>query len=483
MRPTGRVLLAVSLPVLWGLAAGWWTPRGPGSTGPALASIGVSLAVGLAAGWLSRSRWAAIAAPVAYAVAVELARLRLGGPSVDRPHLSGLGVVVLLTVRGVHGALSLLPLFVGAAYGAGIARRAAGGDGRGPVLRWAGRATVGVLAAVLALVTVGVALPARTDRIPGGVAELTTVTTAGRHLGLLIRGQDPTAPVLLVAPGPPGGSEIGSVRRHLGGLERHFVVATWDRAGGPKSWSAFPPAPTLENEVADLVAVAEHLRRRFGRDRVHLLAHSGASIPGLLAAQRRPELFASYVGVGQVVSLREADASQHADTVAWARGTGRADLADRMAAQGPPPYGDIWAYEPLLANEAGAFDFDRSGNSEGAAGVVENLGVPEYTPLEKAHLLPGFIDGWDALYPRLQDVDFRTQVRQLAVPVYLVDGEHEVPGRLRLLDQWYAQLQAPRKEHVVIPGAGHRSLFQRPGPFVELMARVRAETEGANAPR
>ncbi|WP_176734139.1 hypothetical protein [Micromonospora haikouensis] len=45
-----------------------------------------------------------------------------------------------------------------------------------------------------------------------------------------------------------------------------------------------------------------------------------------------------------------------------------------------------------------------------------------------------------------------------------MDGEHEVPGRLRLLDQRNVQLQAPRKEHVVIPGAGHRSLFQRPGP-------------------
>ncbi|WP_432957501.1 hypothetical protein [Micromonospora haikouensis] len=108
-RPAVRVLLAVPLPVLWGLVAGWWTPRGPGAEGPALVSIGVSLAVGLAAGWLSRSRWAMVAAPVAYAVAVELARIRLRGPSVDRPHLSGFGVVVLLTGRGVHGALYLLP--------------------------------------------------------------------------------------------------------------------------------------------------------------------------------------------------------------------------------------------------------------------------------------------------------------------------------------------------------------------------------------
>ncbi|MFE9654746.1 alpha/beta fold hydrolase [Micromonospora sp. NPDC006431] len=479
-RQTVRAVLALLPPAAWGLFAGWWTPRGPGTVGTALVSIGVSLAVGLLAGWLSRSRWAMLAAPVLFAVGVELVRIGLRGPAVDRPHLSGFGVVALLAGRGVHGLLTLLPLLVGAAYGAGIARRVAGVAPRGPVVRWLGRGAVGLLAAVLALVTVGAAVPARTAPIPGGIARFDSVTSAGRHLGLLIRGTDPAAPVLLVVPGPPGGSEIASVRRHLAALEQRFVVVTWDRAAGPRSWSAFrsPAEWTLEDEVTDLLAVTRHLRERFGRDQIHLLAHSGGTIPGLLAAQRHPELFAAYVGVGQVVSLREADRSQYADTLAWARRTGRTGLADRMAVQGPPPYPDIWAYEPLLTNEAGAFAFDRTGAGEDETGMVGSLGVPEQSPLETAHVF-GFLDGWDVLYPRLQELDFRRDVRQLQVPAYFVDGAHEVPGRLRLFDEWYAQLQAPRKDHLVIPGAGHRSLFERPEPFVAYLTRLGAGTDPA----
>ncbi|GAB3083598.1 alpha/beta hydrolase [Micromonospora schwarzwaldensis] len=469
-----RVLLAAASPLLWGVFAGWWTPRGPGTVGTALVSVGVSLAVGLAAGALSRSRWAMLAAPVFFALAVELTRLRLRGPTVDRPHLTGLGVAALLAGRGVHGLLTLLPLLVGSAYGAGLARRLAASTPRRPVPRWLGRVGVGLLAALLALVTVGAAVPGRTDPVPGGIARFDTVDSAGRELGLLIRGTDRSAPVLLVVPGPPGGSEVGAVRRHLSALERRFVVAVWDRAGGPRSWSAFraPADWRLDDEVDDLVAVARHLRQRFGRDRIHLVAHSGGTTAGLLAVQRHPELFASYVGVGQVVSLREADRSQYADTVAWARRTGRTALADRMTAQGPPPYRDIWAYEPLLTNEAGAFPVDRAGAGEDETGAVGNLGVPEYSPLEKAHLF-GFLDGWDVLYPRLQDLDFRRAVRRLAVPAYFVDGAQEVPGRLRLFDEWYAQLQAPRKDHLVIPRAGHRSLFERPDEFTAWLERLR----------
>ncbi|OHX03594.1 alpha/beta hydrolase [Micromonospora sp. WMMB235] len=471
-----RVLLASMLPLIWGAVAGWWTPRGPGTVGAALVSVAVSLAVGLAAGWLSRSRWFMLVAPVIFAVAVELVRLRLRGPTVDRPHLSGFGVVALLAGRGVHGLLSLLPLLVGAAYGAGLARRLDAVPPRRPVPRRLGRIGVGLLAALLALVTVGAAVPGRTAPIPGGIARFDTVDSSGRELGLLIRGTDRSAPVLLVVPGPPGGSEIGGVRRHLPELEQRFVVAVWDRAGGPRSWSGFraPSDWRLDDEVDDLVAVARHLRERLGRDRIHLVAHSGGTIAGLLAVRQHPELFAAYVGVGQVVSLREADRSQYADTVAWARRTGRTALADRMTAQGPPPYRDVWAYEPLLTNEAGAFPVDREGASEDETGTVGNLGVSEYSLLEKVHLF-GFLDGWDVLYPRLQEVDFRRDVRQLAVPAYFVDGAQEVPGRLRLFDEWYAQLQAPRKDHLVIPRAGHRSMFERPEAFVPYLDRLRTD--------
>jgi hypothetical protein len=40
---------AVGVVLGWGLVAGWWTPRGPGTPVEALVSIGVSLAAAFAA--------------------------------------------------------------------------------------------------------------------------------------------------------------------------------------------------------------------------------------------------------------------------------------------------------------------------------------------------------------------------------------------------------------------------------------------------
>ena len=49
-------------------------------------------------------------------------------------------------------------------------------------------------------------------------------------------------------------------------------------------------------------------------------------------------------------------------------------------------------------------------------------------------------------------------------------------GDYDLMQPWFDALQAPRKERVIYPDAGHRSLFERPAEFTALMDRVLAET-------
>ena len=78
-------------------------------------------------------------APVVFAVAFE-SRTPLGGPTVDAPHLSTYGVFALVVGRGLHALLSLLPIVVGAAWGAfAVARRDSSCPGVGSAGPCAGR--------------------------------------------------------------------------------------------------------------------------------------------------------------------------------------------------------------------------------------------------------------------------------------------------------------------------------------------------------
>jgi len=465
--------------------AGWWTPRGPLTTAAALAAMALSLAVGAVAGLALRSRWAMLIAPVAYVVVFELTRWDFSGPTVDAIRLdSTYAIMVMVVGRGVHGVLALLPMVLGAAVGAAIARRGLVGSPRkvgvGTQLATALRRSVAVLTGfVLVAVAVFVSRPGYTEPIidaggravAGSVAELTSLQINGHELALMIRGRSTRNPVLLFLAGGPGGSEFGAMRNHSQALEDDFVVATFDQRGTGKAYGQLDPTSTLtlDGAVDDVVDVTEYLRERFGQDRVYLVGQLWGTILGVLAVQRRPQLYRAFVGAGQMVSPQATDQVYYRDTLAWARDNGNTNLVDTLTRIGPPPYTRVRDYEPTLSHEYEVYPYDHTGNSEGSGGMTENIFVEEYSLLDTVHVLAGFLDTFAVLYPQIQNVDLRVQATRVDVPVYLAQGRHETPGRAGPAQQWFDLLQAPHKELVVIDNAGHRPLWERPQEFTELM--------------
>jgi pimeloyl-ACP methyl ester carboxylesterase len=128
--------------------------------------------------------------------------------------------------------------------------------------------------------------------------------------------------------------------------------------------------------------------------------------------------------------------------------------------------------EATLANEQEVYRYDRSANAEGEGGFSENFFVSEYTLVEQIHLLGGFLDTFNAIYPQIQDIDFRDDATRLDIPMFFVQGAHEARGRAEPFAEWYSMLEAPTKDVVVLDTSGHRPLFEQPDEFVAYMVDV-----------
>lgn len=465
-----------------GLLAARWTPRGPLTTAQSLTTMIMGLLIGLVAGLVSRSRWAMLAAPLVSVVLFEAARFGTDGPTVDGVHTTPYGVLAFIVGRGFHGLIGLVPMVLGAAMGAGLARRLSRtrSDTPASTLGMYLRRTAVVTTAV-ALIVMGVliARPATTAPIlavghqplAGSIAELTSVETGGKDLGLMLRGTNTENPVLLFLAGGPGGSELGAMRNHLSALEESFVVATLDQRGTGTSYPDLDPASTLtlESYISDAIAVTNYLRDRFNERRIYLVGQSGGTIHGVLAVQAAPTLYHAFIGTGQMVSPLETDRIFYEDTLAWARSHGDTALVDELQRIGPPPYEDMLDYETALSHEYQVYPYDRTGNSEGEGGFSENFLVPEYTLTDQIHLLAGFMDTFAIIYPQLQGIDFRNTATRLEVPVYFVQGAHEARGRAEPFQEWFEILDAPSKAVIKLDNSGHRPLFEQPREFVDYM--------------
>ncbi|HEX5695325.1 MAG TPA: alpha/beta hydrolase [Acidimicrobiia bacterium] len=490
-RPGRRPLVVVSglaLPVLFGVLLALLMPRGPVTPGDVIVSMLVGVGVGLGTGWLV-GRWAMLGSPVLFALCFELGRIGFDAPSLDGIHLgSSLGLVLFLTGRAFHGLVVLVPMIWAAAIGSAAARRART-DGNGGK-RWPWISTA-LLAMVVVAAGLVVSRPGRTDPIltdgaplAGSVAEIVSVDLGGHDQSVIIRGNDITNPVLLYLTGGPGNSDLGYSRTFLEEVEEDFVLVTWDQRGIGKSYAALDPVSTLtvDSAVTDVIELSEFLADRFDDQSIYLFGNSWGSIIGVLAAEQRPDLYRAYIGAGQMVNPLETDLRLYDQMLEYAADIGDEELLQLMEGFGRPPYADLYGYMTVLEHYGDLEPYTET--AEFAAGVpgIQGIGVSEYGFMDKLNVFRGLADMGGHLYPQAQDIDFRRDVPELEVPVYLIQGGHELSARATLAEEYASMLEAPSLDVVVFENSGHVPHFEEAGRFHRyLVDVVLAETEGAQS--
>ena len=453
------------------IGAGWFSavvlPLGPVTAAQGVGLMLAGIATGALAGLGLRSRWAMLLAPSAYLVALEGTRGVGLVPTVGELRLdTSYGVLAFLLGRVVPAALAVLPMVLGADWGAYHVRHDC--QGRPPARMIAAAI---ILAAVAGMVAWPARTPAMTDTegraLPGSVAELVPVRLGGHSQWIEVRGASRDLPILLYLSGGPGQSDLPYSRVLLEGLTRDFLVVGWDQRGTGKSYPSLDPATlTLDRAVTDVLELTRYLRDRYHQEQVVLMGESWGSLLGALAVQRAPELFSLFVGSGQMVNVLETDMAIYHDLLELAERTGNAELAARLWDFGPPPYADplqyafVMAHYPLLE---GSYLPPAPYRERGERSGVGPMGIlgEEYGGLEKVNVLRGLLDMFSVMYPQLQQVDLRRDAPRLEVPVIVLEGSNELAARVRPAREWFESLDAPRKQLHRLPDSGHSVAFEQ----------------------
>jgi len=334
------------------------------------------------------------------------------------------------------------------------------------VARWLLKA-LGVLLLVLA-VALGLwaLVPAATAPIAGAgaVASLERVVLGGSEQAILVRGQDRTKPVLLYVHGGPGFGQLPIARTYSDQLERHFVVVHWDQRGAGASCRDDDfDTLTREQIVADALELSDRLAERFGGGRIFLLGHSWGSVVGALAVQQRPDRFAAYVGVGQIVNGRRNEELSYQFVLDEARRRGDAEaLAELAGIQPPYPTPKALGVQRrwLMAYGGSIHAGDRAREALPAA-----LFGREYTLATRLRFFSCFQRSLARLWAGLDGFDARVSIPRLDVPVFFFTGRHDWNTPFSLVEEWAAKLDAPHVEIVWFDAAGHVPPLEAPEDF------------------
>lgn len=347
---------------------------------------------------------------------------------------------------------------------------------------------------LLAVVLVGLALGYRAIRVhqraeamalrgPRAMQEALFVRVGGIDQWVSIRGQDRANPVLLIVHGGPGGSMLHN-QYLLRAWERDFTLVQWDQRGAGKTFSRAGPAGTgkltINGIAADGVTVAEWVRRRLGKQKIVVLGHSWGTLVGSEMVRKRPDLFSAYVATGQVVNMQRGEALGYRLLQARVEASGDTKALVRLAQIGPPPYDDIAALlaeRQVLAAHPPASERGRKAEGNSAGLLEPQLSLREGLDYAAAQRYSN-----DQLYGALMAYDAYARGVRFQTPVFIFQGADDIQTPTALAAEYFARIEAPRKELVLIPGGGHFAVISLRDRFLtELRARVRPLAVAADA--
>ena len=310
-------------------------------------------------------------------------------------------------------------------------------------------------------------------RARGGNSEKVFADINGVRQGMFIQSTDAAHPVLLCLHG--GLPEYFLTERYPTGLENDFTVAWWEQRGAGLSYSPdIPPETmTLEQFIADTLAVTDYLRNRFSKKKIYLMAHSGGTFIGLQAAARAPAAYCAYIGVAQMVHQLESERRAHEYMLEQFKQTGNGRMVRGLeAAPVTMTAGTPAAYLKVRDKAMHGLGVGTTHDMTSVRRDIfwPSLKSPHYTASEKAKLWRGKrSSGVSALWDEMLAVDLADRVKELALPAYFFHGVHDYTVNYQLAKDYVEGLKAPLKGFYTFGRSAHSPVLEEPQKAQRIM--------------
>jgi pimeloyl-ACP methyl ester carboxylesterase len=302
--------------------------------------------------------------------------------------------------------------------------------------------------------------------IPGSISEKIYININGVEQGMFIKSKDATHPVLLFLHG--GIPVYFLTKKYPTGLEDYFTVVWWEQRGSGISYSSgIPPESlTLEQMISDTKEVTNYLRKRFGQEKIYLMAHSGGTFIGMHVAARAPELYHAYIGIGQMTYQLNSERLAYEYMLKEYKAKGNKKMVQKLESAPVTLTGGIPTHYLSVRDEA--MHALGIGTTREMNSVIKDIFLPsllssEYTLTEKVNTWRGKSrSGVHVLWNTILVTDIAKEVPEVTIPVYFVHGIYDYTVNYNLAKDYFQNLKAPLKGFYTFQQSAHSPMFEEP---------------------
>ena len=307
--------------------------------------------------------------------------------------------------------------------------------------------------------------------IIGSISEKTFIKIGGVQQGMIIKSKNINNPILLYVHGGPAFPNYFLIDKYKPGLEDYFTVCYWEQRGGGLSYTSEVTLESMNFKqfASDAIEVTNYLRKRFGKEKIYIMAHSGGTPIALLAVSKEPKLFYAYIGMGQITNQIESEKMAYKYMLEQYAGDGNKKRINELKKY------------PVLASDTNIVSFYKSsirdkymhelgiGTMHKMKSVFRDIFIPVWTC--KAYTLREKINIWKSkfsflpksnLINEMLETDFTATIPTLDIPVYFLSGKFDLTVNIDLSKAYLTNLHAPLKGFYTFNNSAHSPLFEEP---------------------
>lgn len=307
--------------------------------------------------------------------------------------------------------------------------------------------------------------------LENSLSEKTFVQIGGVTQGMFIRSKNLNNPVLLYLHGGPAFPNYFLIDKYDPGLEDFFTVCYWEQRGGGLSYT---PQVSLESMnldqlTSDAIEVTRYLCKRFGKDKIYLMAHSGGTPIALKAVCQFPELYHAYIAMAQITNQKESE--KIAYTYMLDEYSKRGDLKAKN---------ELEKYD-VLNNDSSLVAFYKSvtrdkdmhelgiGTMHKMNSIFWDIFIPVWTC--KAYTLKEKFNIWKSKFSFLPKTkllneilatDFSAECSRFEIPVYFFSGKYDLTVNINLSKSYFEKIDAPVKGFYTFENSAHSPIYEEP---------------------
>lgn len=300
----------------------------------------------------------------------------------------------------------------------------------------------------------------------GSISEKVFIDINGLRQGLFIKSKNSTNPVLLYLHG--GMPDYFLTMKYPTGLEEIFTVVWWEQRGSGLSYkdNHHKEFITMDQMISDTKEVTNYLRRRFGKEKIYLMGHSGGTFIGIQVAANAPELYHAYIGVAQMSDQLRSEILAYEYMINRYRETGNTSMVRKLeAAPVTITNGTPDAYRILRDPAMHSLGI---GTTHDMKSVINGIFLPslkcrEYTLTEKINMWRGkSSSGISTLWSDMITTRLSEKVPELQLPVYFLEGIFDYTCSYTEAKSYFDKLKAPLKGFYTFEKSAHSPIFEEP---------------------